>query len=335
MADIVTTREIHLAARPKGWPTADTFALVERTLPPPTAGQVLVRNLFMSVDPYMRGRMNAGKSYVPPWEVGQVIDGSAIGEVVASNAEGFSPGDVVTSRFGWREHFVADRAEVRAVDRTVRPLSAYLGVLGGPGLTAWVGLNLVNVRAGDRVFVSGAAGAVGHLAGQLAKLRGCYVVGSAGSPEKVKILTDELGFDGAFNYKNGDSLEQLNRVAPEGIDVYFDNVGGDQLEAALSAMRLHGRIAACGSISTYNNETPAAGPRNLFQIVTKRLTIRGFIVIDSFDQLPAFEKEVTGLLASGRLKARETIVEGLQQAPTAFLNMLRGGNIGKMVVKLA
>jgi NADPH-dependent curcumin reductase CurA len=328
------SREIQFASRPRGWPTADNFSLVETEVPPPAEGQVRVRNLYMSVDPYMRGRMNDVKSYVPPFQVGQTLDGAAVGEVVESRAEGLAPGDIVLSGRGWRESFLASAGEVRKVDRDVRPLSSYLGVLGGTGLTAWVGLKLAEVKAGDRVFISAAAGAVGSVAGQLAKLRGCRVVGSAGSPEKVRMLVEELGFDAAINYKDGDLLQQLNAAAPDGIDVYFDNVGGEHLEAAIWAMRNFGRIAACGAISQYNDEKPRPGPSNLHSIIGKRLTIKGFIVSDWLNQRPEFLKEVSGYLAAGKLKMKETVVEGIENAPRAFLDLLRGENVGKMVVKL-
>jgi NADPH-dependent curcumin reductase CurA len=301
---------------------------------PPGDGQVRVRNLYMSVDPYMRGRMNDVKSYTPPFQMGAPLEGSAVGEVVESRAPGITPGDIVTSMRGWREYFVADRREVRRVDDPVQPLSMHIGVLGMTGLTAWVGLNLVDVTAGDRVFVSAAAGAVGSVAGQLAKLRGCYVVGSAGSSEKVRLLVDELGFDAAFNYKGGDIPAHLRANAPDGIDVYFDNVGGDHLEAALSAMRTRGRIVACGAIARYNDDAPAPGPRNLALVIAKRLVIKGFIVSDWFDRSPEFVKEVSAYLRDGRLRVKETVVEGLEQAPQAFIGLLRGENIGKMIVKL-
>ena len=329
------TREIHLASRPRGWPTADDFSLVRVELPPLADGQILVRNLYMSVDPYMRGRMNDVKSYIPPFRIGQPLGGGAVGEVVESRAADRKPGAIVTSPFGWREAFVAEAGAVRVASRSVEPLSAHLGVLGTTGFTAWVGLNLVDVKAGDRVFVSAAAGAVGSVAGQLAKLRGCRVVGSAGSAEKVRVIATEFGFDAAFNYKDSDVQAQLEAAAPEGIDVYFDNVGGDHLQAALSALRTHGRIVACGSLSTYNDVAAAPGPSNLAMIVSKRLTIKGFIVTDHLDRLPAFVDEAAGYLAEGTLRAKETVVEGLERAPQAFIDLLRGANIGKMIVKLA
>jgi NADPH-dependent curcumin reductase CurA len=332
---MMTSSEIHLASRPKGWPTPDNFSLVRTDVPSPSDGQVLVRNLFMSVDPYMRGRMNDVKSYVPPFQVGQPLEGGAIGEVVESRASGLTKGDAVFSMRGWREYFVADSREVRVVDRGVTPLSAHLGVLGNTGMTAWVGLKLGEVKAGDRVFVSGAAGAVGSIAGQLAKLRGCFVVGSAGSVEKVRMLVDEMGFNAAFNYRDGDLRGQLKKAAPEGLDVYFDNVGGEHLEAALWSMRDHGRIIACGSISRYNDEAPSPGPSNLFLMVTRRLTMRGFIVFDWRNERPAFLAEVGPLVRDGRLHAKETVVTGLEHAPQAFIDLLRGKNVGKMIVQLA
>jgi len=334
MNKLTTSREIRLASRPRGLPTTANFTLAETTLPPLQAQQVLVRNLFMSVDPYMRGRMNEGKSYVPPFAIGQALEGGAIGEVVESSTQEFKPGDAVASRYGWREAFVAAPKELRAVDKTVQPLSVYLGALGMTGMTAWAGLKLVEVKAGDVIFISGAAGAVGNMAGQLAKLRGCRVIGSAGSAEKVERLLGEFGFDAAFNYKTGPTLEQLNRAAPDGIDVYFDNVGGESLEAALSALRLHGRIIACGGISSYNDEQPKPGPANLFNMTTKRLTMKGLIVGDWLDRQTEFEREVGGYFRAGKLKHKETVVTGIDHAVDALLGLFSGKNTGKMIVKL-
>ena len=327
-------REIRLASRPDGIPTADNFALVQTELAPLQDQQVLVRNLFMSGDPYMRGRMNGGKSYVPRFELGKPLEGGAVGEVIESRAREFKPGDAVTSNLGWREYFMASPKELHPVSREIQPLSVHLGALGMTGMTAWVGLNLLEVKAGDVIFISGAAGAVGNVAGQLAKLRGCRVIGSAGSMEKVMFLREECGFDIAFNYKVGPVLEQLNLEAPDGIDVYFDNVGGETLEAALSTLRVHGRIIACGGISGYNAEKPRPGPSNLFNMITKRLTMKGFIVRDWLDRQGEFEKEVVGHLRAGKLKNKETVVEGIGQAVGAFIGLFEGKNIGKMVVKL-
>lgn len=330
----ITSREIQLASRPKGIPTTDNFTLTQTELEPLQDGQVLVRNLYMSVDPYMRGRMNGGKSYVPPFELGKPMNGGAVGEVVESCAEQFKPGDAVTSSYGWREYFIATPKALHPVSREIQPLSVYLGALGMTGMTAWVGLNLVEVKAGDVIFISGAAGAVGSVAGQLAKLRGCRVIGSAGSTEKVKFLREECGFDVAFDYKASPILEQLNLAAPDGIDVYFDNVGGEMLEAALSALRVHGRIIACGGISGYNAEIPQSGPTNLFNMTTKRLTMKGLIVGDWLSHQDEFEREVGGYFRAGKLKNKETVVTGIDQAVGAFIGLFEGKNVGKMVVKL-
>jgi NADPH-dependent curcumin reductase CurA len=330
---LLTSREIHLVSRPRGLPTTANFTLVTTTVPPLQAQQVLVRNLFMSVDPYMRGRMNERKSYVPPFVLGQPLEGGAVGEVVESLASEFKPGDIVTSRYGSREAFVASPAGLRAIREPVQPLSIYLGALGMTGLTAWAGLQLVDVKAGDVVFISGAAGAVGNVAGQLAKLRGCRVIGSAGSEAKVKNLLEECGFDAAFNYTTGPTLAHLHRLAPNGIDVYFDNVGGESLEAALATLRLRGRIIACGGIVSYNDEKPRPGPANLFNITTQRLTMKGLISSDWLPRQTEFEQEVGGYYRAGKLKNQETVVEGIDHAVDAFLGLFSGKNLGKMVVK--
>ncbi len=332
---VTMSREIRLASRPKGIPTAANFMLAEAKLEPPPDQHVLVRILFMSVDPYMRGRMNDRKSYVPPFAIGKVLEGGAVGEVMESRAKEFKIGDIVVSNIGWREYFIAAPKDLHAVSREHQPLSVYLGALGMTGMTAWAGLNLLDVKAGDVIYISGAAGAVGHVAGQLAKLRGCKVIGSAGSMEKVKFLREECGFDIAFDYKTGPVVEQLQVEALDGIDVYFDNVGGESLEAALSSLRVHGRIIACGGISGYNQAKPPPGPSNLFNITTKRLTMRGMIVSDSLGRRDEFEKEVGGYLQSGKLKNKETVVEGIEHAVSAFIGLFDGKNIGKMVVKLA
>lgn len=333
MTDIMS-REIQLVSRPKGMPTADNFTIAQTELKPLQDGQVLVRNLYISVDPYMRGRMKEGKSYVPPFKLGKALEGGAVGEVIESRAQEFKPGDVVTSKYGWREYFIAAPKDLHQVNREIQPLSVYLGALGMTGMTAWVGLNLVEVKAGDVIFISAAAGAVGNVAGQLAKLRGCHVIGSAGSESKVKFLLEECGFDRAFNYKVGPVLEQLNQAAPDGIDVYYDNVGGETLEAAISALRVHGRIIACGSISGYNDEKPQPGPSNLFNMISKRLTMKGLIVTDWVDRQSEFEQEVGGYFQAGKLKNKETVVVGIEQAVGAFIGLFEGENVGKMVVKL-
>jgi NADPH-dependent curcumin reductase CurA len=328
-------REIHLAARPHGEPRATDFRIAEVEVPDPGPGEVLVRNRWMSVDPYMRGRMNDRKSYVPPFQLDAPLDGGAVGEVVASEDEGIAAGDIVLHGLGWRDLAVARADAVRRVDTSLAPESAYLGVLGMPGLTAYAGLiDVAGLREGDVVFVSGAAGAVGSIAGQIAKLRGHEVIGSAGSPEKVACVTGELGFDAAFDYHDGAVADLLREAAPEGIDVYFDNVGGEHLEAAIGALRRYGRVAMCGAISQYNATSPQPGPRNLAMAVGKRVTLRGFIVGDHRDLMGDFVREVGTWLSEGRIKQRETVVEGLENAPEAFMGLLRGENTGKMVVKL-
>jgi hypothetical protein len=330
------SRQIHLASRPVGWPSADNFRLVEVDVPEPGPGQVVVRNLVMSVDPAMRGRMNDVKSYVPPFQLDQALDGGAVGEVIASNSDTITVGDTVLHGLGWREHAVLDAARTRKVDTSVAPLSAYLGVLGMPGLTAYVGmLDIAAMRPGEAVFVSGAAGAVGSLAGQVAKLRGAgLVIGSAGSAEKVNHLVEDLGFDAAFNYKDAPVRAQLKQAAPNGIDVYFDNVGGDHLEAAIASLNQFGRVALCGAISQYNATQPQ-GPRNLSLAIGKRLTLRGFIVIDHTGRRAAFVEEVGGWLRDGKVRFDETFVHGIEHAPEALIGMLRGDNVGKMLVRLA
>lgn len=331
----VTSREIRLAARPSGWPTDETFAFAEVELSSPGSGEVLVRNTFMSVDPYMRGRMNDAKSYVPPYEVGKVMEGGAIGEVIESGVDGVSPGDLVLHMAGWRSHaLVSQFTKLKPIPGVSH--SHFLGALGMPALTAYVGLlDVALFKPGETVFVSGAAGAVGSLVGQIAKLKGASrVIGSAGSEEKVSHLTNKLGYDAAFNYRDGNVSEQLAAAAPDGIDVYFDNVGGDHLEAALWSLNRNGRVAVCGTISSYNSEKPVPGPRNLHQILVNRLTIRGFIILDHSDRFGAMIGEVGPWLANGQLVAEETIADGLDNAPTAFLDMLRGKNTGKMIVRL-
>ncbi len=331
------SREIHLVARPRGEPTPADFALVEAKVEDPGDGEILVRNLYMSVDPYMRGRMNDVKSYAPPFRLGEAMYGGAVGEVVASNSPAFAVGDTVTHGLGWRDLAVVPAGEARRVDAAAAPLSRYLGLLGMPGLTAYVGLiDIAAFHAPDVVFVSGAAGAVGSAVGQMARLLGAgRVIGSAGSDDKVAMLQADLGFDAAFNYRSGPVAELLEAAAPDGIDVYFDNVGGQHLEAAIGALRPQGRIAACGAISAYNATEPPPGPRNMSLVVGKRLTMRGFIVSDHGDRQDAFVEQVGGWLREGRIHAPETVVDGLEHAADALIGMLRGANTGKTIVRLA
>ncbi|GAA2538112.1 NADP-dependent oxidoreductase [Streptomyces koyangensis] len=330
-------REWHLVARPDGWPDPEDFALREVPVEAPTAGRILVRNLYFSVDPYMRGRMNDVKSYVPPFQLDAPMDGGAVGEVIASEAEGFAVGDHVLHGLGWREYASLPAKHAKKVDGSLAPLSAYLGVLGMPGLTAYAGLlDVASFKPGDAVFVSGAAGAVGSEVGQIARLKGASrVIGSAGSDEKVKLLVDEYGFDAAFNYKNGPVAEQLKEAAPDGIDVYFDNVGGDHLEAALGRLNQFGRVALCGAIAQYNDKGAPTGPRNLALAIGKRLRLQGFIVGDHSDLQPQFVDEVSGWVRSGELKYNETFVESIDNGVEGFLGLLRGENTGKMIIDLS
>jgi NADPH-dependent curcumin reductase CurA len=330
------SREWRLLSRPVGWPKPEDFELAEAEIRQPGPGQVLVRNAYLSVDPYMRGRMSDAKSYVAPFELGKAMQGGAVGEVVASQAEGFAVGDHVLHFGGWREYATFDAQQAVKVDPEAAPLSTYLGVLGMTGLTAYAGLlRTAAFKEGDSVFVSGAAGAVGSQVGQIAKLKGASrVIGSAGSDEKVKLLVEEYGFDAAFNYKNGSVSGQLREAAPDGVDVYFDNVGGDHLEAAIGQLNRDGRIAVCGMISVYNNTEPAPGPRNLARLIQTRGRIEGFLVNDHADLQPQFVQEVGPWVASGALKYRETVVEGIENNLEAFLGVLRGDNTGKMIVKL-
>jgi NADPH-dependent curcumin reductase CurA len=332
-----TQREIHLAARPVGAPKPSDFKVVETPIPEPAQGQFLVRNVYMSVDPYMRGRMRDVKSYVPPFQVGAVLDGGSVGQIVASRHPGYAEGDFVVGGQGFREYYVSDGTGQRRVDAKLAPLSAYLGILGMPGLTAYVGLlDLGKPKAGETLLVSAAAGAVGMVVGQIGKILGLHVVGTAGGPDKVRWLKDELGFDAAFDYRAAaGSLDRaIAEHCPQGVDIYFENVGGAMLEAALANMRPFGRIPLCGMIALYNDEQPQPGPRNLIFCIPRRLTLRGFIVSDHFDRFPDFLKDMGEWLRQGRLKNRETIVDGIENAPAAFIGLLEGENVGKMLVRV-
>ncbi len=330
-----TSREVRLASRPKGEPELSNFEFAEVEVPDPADGEIVVRSTFMSVDPYMRGRMNE-KSYAQVFEIGKPLFGGAVGEVVASEAEGFAPGDVVVHGQGWREYVALPAKHAQKIDPGDVSESAYLGVLGMTGLTAYVGLlDIAGLKDGDVVFVSGAAGAVGSLAGQIAKLKGHTVIGSAGSAEKVAHLVDDLGFDHAFNYNDGPVGKQLRAAAPDGIDVYFDNVGGEHLEAAIFSLHPFGRVALCGAISGYNATDPQPGPRNLGLCIGNRLTLRGFIISDHQDRFGDFAREVGTWVANGDVQFRETIVDGgIEAAPQAFIDLLRGANVGKMLVRV-
>lgn len=333
----LTSRQVHLAARPEGEPRESDFRLVTVDLPYPGAGEVLVRNDWMSLDPAVRGRMRGVRTYVAPFELDQPLEGAAVGTVVASGDQGLPVGAVVRHRLGWREHALLASTDVEVLDVERAAPEEYLSVLGMTGLTAYVGLTqIAPVRAGDVVFVSAAAGAVGLAAGAVARRLGAArVVGSAGGPAKARLLVEELGYDSALDHRQGDLPGQLAAAAPDGVDVYFDNVGGDHLEAALGALRVGGRVALCGAISQYNATSPAPGPANMGLAITKRLTMRGFIVLDHADLRERYEALAAGWLRDGVLPSRKTVVHGLDQAPRAFLDLLRGVNVGKMLVRLS
>ncbi len=330
---ITGNREIRLVARPQGTPDESLFELAASPLAEPAEGQLLIRNAYISVDPYMRGRMNDVRSYVAPFTLGETMSGGAVGRIESSRNPAWQEGEWVVHMLGWREWSLSDGHGLQRVDTSYAPVSTALGVLGMPGMTAWWGITQIGVpRVRETVFVSGAAGAVGSAAAQLASIRGATVVGSAGSPEKIAWL-HELGIQ-AFDYHAVQPREGLRELAPDGIDVYFDNVGGDHLEAAIGAMHPYGRVVACGAISRYSDVEPEPGPRNLFMLFTKRLTVKGFIVSDHYDRFPEFLAEVGPLVRDGRLRYHETIVDGIENAPDAFLGLLRGDNVGKMLVKV-
>lgn len=332
---MTTTTQWVLASRPEGTPTAENFRLEEAQLPALEDGQILVENTLASVDPYMRGRMNDAKSYIEPFQIDQPLTGTAIGTVTESRSERFQVGDTVRHFQGWRSHAILPADKVEAIDTDAAPAEAYLGILGTTGLTAYVGLTAVGeLKEGDVAFISGAAGAVGSAAGQIAKQLGASrVIGSAGTPEKVEYVK-KLGFDEAFNYKDGDVSGQLGKAAPEGIDFYFDNVGGDHLEAAIDHFNTFGRVAMCGAISQYNDRDKATGPRNLFQAVGKCLTLRGFVLGQYRHLDQEFQERIAPLVLDGSITYETTVREGLDNMPGAFLELFEGTNTGKMVVKL-
>ncbi len=331
----INSREVRLKSRPQGVPTRDNFEIATVPVSDPGPGEVQVKNLWMTVDPYMRGRMNDVKSYSPPFQLGEAMQGGAVGEVTASNDPSFKPGDLVSTFFGWREAFNAPAAALQKLDTHGLPPQAFLGAAGMPGLTAYVGLlKIAALKDGDVVFVSAAAGAVGQIVCQIAKLKGHTVIGSAGGAEKIAYLK-EIGVDHAIDYKaETDLTAALMRAAPKGIDVYFENVGGTHLEAALMAANPFARFALCGMISQYNDTGLGTGVRGLTAAVGKQLRLEGFIVSSHFDMMPAFVKDLAGWAAEGKIKWRETVEEGIERAPDAFLKLFKGENLGKMLVKL-
>jgi NADPH-dependent curcumin reductase CurA len=330
------SREVRLKSRPEGMPTLENFEIATVEVPAPGVGEVQIRNLFMSVDPYMRGRMYDRESYVPPFQIGAALEGGAIGVVVESDDPTIMAGDLVSTGLGWREVFNLPASAVQRVDAKGLPPEAFLGVVGMPGMTAYVGLlKVAACKPTDTVFVSAAAGAVGQIVCQIAKIMGCTVIGSAGGPDKVAYLK-QIGVDHAIDYRaEKDLTAALLRVAPKGIDVYFENVGGDHLEAAINAARPFARFALCGMISQYNDTAPTPGPTNLIQIVGKRLRLEGFIVSDHFGEMDSFVGDMAQWIAGGQITWRETVDEGIEAAPGAFIKLFKGENVGKMLVKLS
>lgn len=332
----LTNRKFTLAARPVGMPKLTDWKLVDESVPPVKDGELLVKSLYLSVDPYMRGRMNDVKSYAAPVAIGGVMVGGVVGEVVESHNPKFARGDVVQGEFGWQEYTVTAGKGIRKVDPTIGPISTALGVLGMPGLTAYFGLlDIGQPKAGETVVVSGAAGAVGSIVGQIAKIKGCRAVGIAGGDDKVRWITDELGFDGAFNYKTTKNyVEKLKELCPKGIDVYFDNVGGTVTDAVIGVLNTRARMAICGQISQYNVEKPETGPRWLWALITKQARAEGFLVFQFADKFTQGIAEMAGWIREGRLKYKEDIVRGFENLPKAFIGMLQGDNTGKRLVKV-
>lgn len=333
-----SNQRVILKSRPEGWVTPDNFALETAPARDPGDGELLIRNVYLSVDPYMRGRMNDAKSYIPPFEVGEPLQGGVVGQVAASRNPAFSEGDWVSGMLGWENYSISNGEGLQKVDRELAPLSYHLGILGMPGMTAYVGLiGVGELQEGENVFVTAASGAVGSVVGQIAKNMDCYVAGSAGSDEKVAFLTEELGFDAAVNYKTVDKpVAAVREVCPKGIDVHFENTGGPMFEAAIFNMRERGRIALCGMIADYNadpQELPP-GPRGLFVLIGRSIRMQGFIVFNYPKLCAEWVKLGAGWLREGKLVYRESVAEGIENAPGAFIGMLEGENFGKQIVRL-
>jgi NADPH-dependent curcumin reductase CurA len=332
-------RQILLAARPRGEPTLADFRLAESDIPEPGPGEMLLRTIYLSLDPYMRGRMNAGPSYASPVEVGGVMEGGAVCEVVQSNVTGYQPGDTVVARPGWQEFALSDGQGLRKVDPGLGSISYALGVLGMPGMTAYTGLlNIGQPKTGETLVVAAASGAVGSVVGQIGRIKGCRVVGIAGGEQKCRFAKDELGFDTCLDHRQPDLAERLKAACPKGIDIYFENVGGAVFEAVLPLLNNFARVPVCGLIAHYNATEPPAGPNRvpalMLSILVKRLTFRGFIVWDFAAQYLDFLKDVSGWLKEGRIKYREDITDGLENAPRELIGLLKGENFGKKIIRV-
>ena len=333
-----SNRQITLAARPVGFPKDSDFKLVESPISTPNEGEFVVRVIYVSVDPYMRGRMNDAASYAAPVQLGSVMGGGAVGKVISSNNPGFGEGDIVEGPFGWQEYAVSNGQGVRKIDPSLAPISTALGILGMPGLTAYFGLlDICNPQADETVVVSGAAGAVGSLVGQIAKIKGCRAVGIAGADDKIAYLTSELGFDAAFNYKTETNyVQRLKELCPKGIDVYFDNVGGTITDAVFRLINTKARISVCGQISQYNLEEPETGPRIVLgSLLVKQAKAEGFLVFQFAARYAEGLKQMAEWIKQGKLKYREDIEAGIENAPRAFMAMLKGRNTGKQLVKVS
>lgn len=328
--------QVLLASRPQGWVKESDFRIVETEIPAPAEGQVLVRSHYLSLDPYMRGRMNDARSYAAKVEIGQVMTGETVGEVIDGRNAKFRKGDWVAGRVGWQRYALSDGSDLRKVDPDLVPVSTYLGVVGMPGVTAWIGLNDIGQpKPGETVVVSAASGAVGSVVGQLAKARDCRVVGVAGGKEKCDFVVKELGFDACIDHRAGKLAEALAEATPKGIDIYFENVGGPLLDAVLLRCNPFARIPLCGMVSQYNATADRYGVQNLMMAVGMRIRLQGFIVSDNMARWPEALKELSEGVRTGRIKYRETVTEGLENAPRAFIGLLKGENFGKQLVKLA
>lgn len=332
----IMNKQITLAARPVGLPKDSDFKLVEAPVPQPGTGEFLVQGIWLSLDPYMRGRMNEARGYADPTKIGEVMTAGVTGQIIESKHPGFAVGDYVSGQFGWQQYAVSNGAGVRKVDPSVAPLSTSLGVLGMPGLTAYFGfLEICQPKAGETVVVSGGAGAVGSYVGQIAKIKGCRVVGIAGTDDKVNFMLNDLGFDAAYNYKTfPDARAKLMELCPKGIDCYFDNVGGSITDAVFTLLNPLSRVSICGQIALYNLEKPELGPRLLPLILTRQVKVQGFLVFQFASQYAEGFGQLTQWVQEGKLKYREDVVEGIENAPRAFIGMLQGANTGKQLVKL-
>jgi NADPH:quinone reductase len=330
-------RQIVLANRPKGMPDEETFHFIEQDTKELEEGEVLLRTLYVSVDPYMRGRMQDAESYIEPFQLGKVIEGGSIGEVIESKSENFQQGDIAIGMFGWQTHYVAKEKEIRKIDPSLAPITTHLGILGMTGLTAYFGLlDIGKPKEGETVVVSGAAGAVGSVVGQIAKIKGARVVGIAGSEDKISFLKDQLQFDEAVNYKTAADLkEAIGQACPDGVDVYFDNVGGEVTDAVLTKLNRYARIPVCGAISSYNLESVDLGPRVQTTLIKKSALMQGFTVGNFSNRFHEGATQLGKWLQEGKLKYQETIDEGFENIPNAFLDLFKGNNTGKLLVKVA